>query len=145
MKKNSKGFTITELLVVLAIISIMLGISVVAYRSFQVKTDIDAVQTTIVQSLRRAQVLAKVSEGDSDWGVFIQSQSVTIFKGNDYSSRDQQYDEVYDYSKRINPSQNYEIAFSKFTGAPQYIGDVILIAQNNTKIVNINNKGLISY
>jgi hypothetical protein len=129
--------------VVLAIISVMLGIGFVAYRNFQVKSDIDTVQESIIQSLRRAQVLAQASREDDDWGVYIQSQEITIFKGNDYSLRDPNFDEATEYSKKVIPSQNYEIIFEKFSGAPQYIGNIELSSKDNTKTISVNSKGLI--
>jgi len=144
-KKLSSGFSLVEVLVVISIISVILGIAVFSFRSFQVKSDIDISQANIVHQLRRAITLARASEGDSDWGVYIQSESATIFKGNSYTGRDSSFDEVQELKKKVVPQQNYEIIFTKFSSEPQYVGNIVLNSQDNTKTININIKGVISY
>lgn len=144
-KRKKNGFTLTELLVVLGIITLMLGISTIAYKSFQFKTDIDSAQNTVVQSLRRTQILAQGMKGDSNWGVYIQSGSATIFKGDDYAGRDMGADEIIEISNRINLGATYEVVFSKFIGEPNWTGDVVLSSGDLSRTVNVNNKGVVSY
>ena len=143
--KNKNGFTLTELLVVLGIITLMLGISTAAYKSFQFKTDIDSAQNSVVQSLRRAQILAQGVNGDSNWGVYIQGGSVTVFKGNDYFGRDISADELTEISNRINLGATYEVVFSKFSGEPGWTGDVVLSSGDLSHSVSVNEKGVVSY
>lgn len=72
----------------IAIITMLFGLSTPIYQSFQVRNDLDIAATTIVQSLRRAQVLSQAVDGETNWGVNVKSGSITIFKGVSYDARD---------------------------------------------------------
>ncbi|MBN2016228.1 prepilin-type N-terminal cleavage/methylation domain-containing protein [Candidatus Dojkabacteria bacterium] len=143
---NQKGFTILEMLLVVAAISVLAGLSIPVYQSFQVKNDVDVSANIVAQSLRRAQVLSQSVDGDSTWGVYIQSGSITIFKGTDYAGRDSSFDEVFDMSTTITPSGITEIVFSKVSGEPGSSGDIILTTSTNqVRTLNINEKGMMEY
>ena len=68
-KQNNAGFTLLEVLLSVAIIALIAGIGTPVYQSFQTRNDLDVVTNTVAQSLRRAQVLARASDGDTTWGV----------------------------------------------------------------------------
>lgn len=130
----------------IAAIGIIAGISVPIYQSFQVRNDLDIATITIAQTLRRAQALSQSVDGDTSWGVFIQSGSITLFKGVSYAGRDTNFDEVFDVPTSIIPSGLYEIVFVKFTGLPQTDGAITLTSNTNeTRIITINAKGTVSY
>ena len=140
------GFTLLEVLLSVAIIGIMAGISVPVYQSLQVRNDLDIGATAVTQSARRAQILAQASDGDIGWGVYIQSGFITLFKGASYATRDNVYDEVFDLPVSITPSGMSEIVYIKFTGMPQAVGTVTLTSNaNETRTISINAKGTISF
>jgi len=143
--KNKNGFTLAELLIVVGIISLMLGISTMVYKSFQFKADIDSAQSSVVQSLRRAQILAQGVEDDLNWGVYVQDGSVTVFKGNNYAGRDTVADELTEMSNRINLGVVYEIVFSKFYGEPNWTGNIVLISGDLNRTIGVNERGVVSY
>ena len=58
MKKNA-GFTLLEVLLSIAIITLIAGIGIPVYLSFQVRNDLDIATAEIVQSARRVQVLSQ--------------------------------------------------------------------------------------
>ncbi|MCX6714011.1 MAG: hypothetical protein NTV48_02810, partial [Candidatus Vogelbacteria bacterium] len=89
------GFSLIEVLLVVSSIAILAGISIPIYQSFQTRNDLDIAVTTIAQSMRRAQVLAQASAGDISYGVRVQTGSITIFKGINYSGRDINFDELF--------------------------------------------------
>lgn len=144
--KLNKGFTMIEMLLSVAFIGIIFGIASPFYTSFQTRNDLDIEVNTIVQSLRRAQVLSQSSDGDMNWGVYIESGSIIIFKGVSYVARDISYDEVFDTPESINTSGVSEVVFSKLYGMPQSIGTVTLTsAENETRSITINEKGMVDY
>ena len=146
MRKGSTGFTLIEVLLSIALITVLAGIAIPTYYSLLYRNDLDVVKNQVVQSLRRAEVLSSVNDGDVTWGFKIQSGSIVIFKGTNYISRAVNYDEIYQISNSITPSGLTEIVFAKMTGFPQSAGTVILTSQNNeTRNITINSKGQISY
>lgn len=145
VQKNA-GFTLLEMLLSVAAIGIIIMIGVPVYQSLQVRNDLDVGATTIAQMSRRAEVLSQTAQGDSNWGVKIQSGSIVIFKGTSYSGRDTSYDEIISLPTSITPTGVSEIVFDKVTGFPQTTGTTTLTSTSNeVKNININAKGTISY
>lgn len=143
--KNA-GFTLLEVLLSIATITIIAGMSVPVYQSFQVRNDLDIATVTTAQSLRRAEVLATAVDGDTSWGVKIQLGSVTVFKGVSYATRDATFDELFDVPGSLTPSGVSEVVFTKFTGIPQTTGTITFTSNaNETRTITINAKGMVSY
>ena len=142
---KKRGFTLPELLLSVAIIGALAGLSLPVYRSLMMKNDLDIAANTVAISLRRAQVLSQAVDGDITWGVKTQSGSIVVFKGASYASRDSMYDESFDIPTSISPSGTTEYIFSKFTGLPEVTGTVTLTTENDTRTVTINTKGAVSY
>ncbi len=143
--KNA-GFTLIEILLSVAAITIIAGISIPVYQSFQVRNDLDIATVEIAQSARRAQTLSQAVDGDTSWGIKIQSGSIVVFKGVSYAARDITFDEVFDVLTSITPSGVSEIVFAKFTGLPQTTGTITFTSNaNETRTITINAKGVVSY
>ncbi|MEK7608459.1 MAG: hypothetical protein AAB495_02680 [Patescibacteria group bacterium] len=140
------GFTLLEIVLSIATITIIAGISIPIYQSFQVKNDLDITANTWVQTLRRAQVLSRAVDGDSTWGVKIQPAGLILFKGASYDSRDATFDEIFMVPTSISASGITEIVFAKFTGNPQATGTTTLTASTaEIRTININEKGTLTY
>jgi len=141
-----KGFTLLEVLLSVATITVIAGIGIPVYQSLQVRNDLDIAAITTTQSLRRAQTLSTAVEGDTSWGVRVQSGSITLFRGANYTGRDTNFDELFDMPTSIAPSGLQEVVFTKFSGEPQATGTVVLISNTNeTRNITINAKGMVSY
>ena len=124
---NNKGFTLIEILLSIIIIVVIAGFYIPIYQNFQVRNDLNLAATTVAQTLRRAQVLAQASDGNTTWGVRLETGSITLFKGSNYISRDISYDEFFNMATTIDSSSGIEeIVFAKFTGKPSITGNIIL-------------------
>lgn len=147
MKISSSGFTLLEVILTVAIIGILTGLSVPVYRQLQLRNDVDVALNTAVQSLRRAQVLSQSVDGDVSWGLKVNSGSdITLFKGSSFALRDVSYDEVFELPSSITASGATEIVFTKFSGHPSTTGNMTLTsADNDTRQLTINSKGMIEY
>lgn len=144
--RKNYGFTLIEMVLSIAVIVIIAGISVPIYQSFQIRNDLDIATATIAQSLRRAAVLSQAVDGDTSWGIKIQSGNIEIFKGVSYAARDVAYDEVFSVPTSITPSGLSEIVFTKFSGLPVSTGTVTLTSNTNeTRAITINTKGMVNY
>lgn len=144
MKKN--GFTLLEVLLTVATISLLAAISMPVYQNFQVRNDLDVAAAEAAQSLFRAQALSVGMEGDSSWGVRVQSGAIVLFRGVNFSARDSAYDEFFTVPASIIPSGVQEVVFTKFSGLPQTTGTIILTSNTNEiRNIIINSKGMVTY
>lgn len=145
-QNNAAGFTLIEVLLSVAIIVLLAGLSAPIYQSFQTRNDLDIAATTIAQSLRRSRVLSQAVDGDTTWGLYIQSDNIIVFQGTSFAERNTGFDEAFDLPGSITPTGASEIIFDKFTGDPQTTGTVTLTSSTNeTRNITINEKGTITY
>lgn len=145
VKCSQQGFTLLEVILSLAIVAILTGASLPVYRTLMTKNDLDVATVTVAQSLRRAQTLSVAVDGDTNWGVKIQSGSITLFKGTSYALRDSTYDETFAIPGTITTGGVSETIYSKLFGAPQTTGTVTLTTDNDSSSITLNSKGMVSY
>lgn len=140
-----RGFTLIEILLVIGIfgvlISFILPLSLTFYKSQQLEVQAQS----IVQILRSAQLKSMATESDSSFGVYFTSGSYTLFKGNSYLTRDENYDEIFDLPKIVNVSGTLEIVFLKLEGTPKVQpAYIILNTDSDTRKIDINEVGRIN-
>ena len=146
IQKFTAGFTLLEVLLSIAAITIIAGIGVPVYQSFQNRNDLDIAAVSFAQTARRAQTLAQAVDGDTSWGIKAQSGSITLFKGASYSGRDTSYDETFTMPSSIIVSGTQEFVFAKFTGLPQTTGTLTLTSVNSeARSITVNGKGMAGY
>jgi prepilin-type N-terminal cleavage/methylation domain-containing protein len=143
---RSTGFTLLEVLLSVAIISMLVGISLPVYESFVRRNDLDLTAQSITAMLRRAETYARAVNGDAAWSVEIQASTVTLFQGTIFASRNTAYDETLSIPASITPSGLSEVQFSKLSATPNATGSITLSSNTNTtRTVTINAKGMVDY
>lgn len=85
MKKNN-GFTLIEVLVVLAISAILVAISLSSYSSWNKNTEFNISGKTVSSYLSDARNLTLASKNSSVYGVHLETTKVVLFTGDTYSS-----------------------------------------------------------
>ena len=144
---NQRGFSLLEVLLSVAIIGVLMGLSLPLYQGFQNRNDLELTSQNITSMLRRAQAYARGINGNSQWGVRVQAGSAVLFKGNSYASRDTAYDETAVFSSSFGVSGMSEILFSKLLAAPNNTGSITLTndSTNDTRTITINAEGMVSH
>jgi prepilin-type N-terminal cleavage/methylation domain-containing protein len=155
MRKLSRGFTITEVIVVLGILSILSALDISSFIFFQKKVDLDNVADVLSETLRVAQSNTLASQQNTQYGVYFDISAspnqYTLFKGATYATRDATFSKVYTLPgtleiSGINLADN-QIVFQKLSGWSQQ-GDVTLRLKSNpeqAKTLYISNSGTVSY
>lgn len=139
------GFTLIELVLSVAVLSIILLVSIPLTQRYVIRNDMEVLSNIIVQDLYRAQNLARAGENDSDWGVYIQEGSTTVFQGDSYISRNQSKDEAYSFSTNINIAGQNEYVFDKFSGRLAAAGSTTLTINGDTRVISVGSNGVIEY
>lgn len=128
-----------------AIISILASISVGGYLAFKRGVEIDLDSQKIVNAIRQTQGKAKAFANDDSWGIDITTSRILIFKGTNFSSRNQTFDINFPMRGIDSISGKKQIIFSKLTGLPDASGTLTLSNGETIKNIQINEEGLVSY
>lgn len=144
--KTNSGFTIIEVLIVIAVITILSAAALPVSYNFLNKNDLNLTAQKIVQTMRRAQFLSQANDSDSAWGVHVQAGEVTVFKGESYAARDSGRDEIYTFPVNETISGSTDFVFSKLNGYPTLAGTITITSPNATKKdVVVNACGTVEY
>lgn len=145
IKNFKRGISLLEIVIAISIF-IVLAVSFVPLTTkFFRKQQFDIHSQGIVQALRRAQFKAMSLDYDSSFGVYFGEQEYILFKGGSYSERDQGHDEEFDLPQGAQISGITEIVFSKLEGFPSDTGNIYFTIGSNSKIIEVNNRGVINY
>lgn len=129
-----KGFTLTELIVVIALAVLLGGLALPALRIAQKNSELEETAESLVSVLRLAQNRTLGSEGASQYGVFfdtaVSPDRYTLFKGATYATRDIAADEVHVFPGSVEMSAvtmpGSEVVFARLTGVVANAGSVTL-------------------
>lgn len=140
LKSNilSNGVTIIELLIVIALISIIGLLSASFYSRFLTQNAVENAQNQLVNSFRKAQVYSMMGKQNGVWGVRYGSNTITL-----YLSGNPAFDENYNVNNNITVTV-FDITFAKITGLPSSSPTITISGGNNTKTININSQGVVN-
>ena len=151
-----KGFTIIELLTIIAIFFVLAVSAVPALRNFQLKSDLENSAEEMINVIRLAQQKTISSEEASSWGVYFSTATsphqYTLFKGEDYASRDVSADEVHKISSDVLISAieldgGSEIVFNRISGTSRQQGAISLVLEKDAsqiKAVYVDGSGQVA-
>ncbi len=156
-RESGAGFTLIEIIIVIAVLTVIGAIAITSFISFQKTPQLNNASEEIINILRIAQNKTLSSEGNSQYGVYfditVSPQQYILFKGSSYPSRNASFDQVYlipDITEfyAINTGGANEIVFDKLTGSTKNSGNVSLRLKDDnsqTKIIYIDNSGVIGF
>ncbi len=85
---SERGFTLMEILIVIAISLLLLSVTLSVFLSFSKSRAIDVASGRIIDTLRIARSNTLASKDESVYGVHFASSTITLFKGGSFSSVD---------------------------------------------------------
>lgn len=138
-----RGFTLVELLVVLAILGVLSAMAIGIFGNLVPESQLRLQADGVVTLLRGAQAKSIDGYADDVWGVHLTNTQATQFKGSSYLSRDVAYDEVLAFSEPLTVSGLSEIVFEGRTGKTTNTGTITLISSvvNESIVLTINASG----
>lgn len=155
--RKNNGFTLIEIIIVIAILIILVAIPITSYYSIQKKSDLDNGAQEFVSILKVAQNKTLSSDNNSQYGVYFDNSvfpnKYILFKGSSYAQRDAYYDQIHFLPQSIEYllidfNGGSEIVFDKLTGMTQEPGSVSLKLKTDTnqnKTVYISSIGTIGF
>lgn len=144
--QKQKAFTLLEILLTMALISVLFALSMPIMQTFQFRNEVQTATSIVAQSLRSAQLLARAGKNDSAWGVRLGSGLVTVFRGTSYASRDNSFDLKYQVSNKIAFSGITETYFNKLTGTPNTSGSITIASSYDViQTLTFNAQGTLTY
>jgi len=143
-----KGFTLIELILVIAISATLAALAVPTIGQFSNRTQIDATSDEVISALRFAQAKAMAVEQDSKFGVYFDNanQKFYIFRGSNFGDNPSENIE-YNYPNTITVAQgftNNQADFEKLFGTTTDTGNITITNNiGQTRIVSISEVGKI--
>ncbi|OGI67656.1 hypothetical protein A3A05_00665 [Candidatus Nomurabacteria bacterium RIFCSPLOWO2_01_FULL_41_12] len=152
MRKYKKGFSLLEVVIVIAIVAVMSSIGVGFYVNYNKNVEIDSVAKIIIFDLKQVQSKAMIGEGGFKWGIH-------------FANAADDYYEIFstptDYSNgaKVIVSTNYlssgatfsdpatdmtkDIIFNKISGGTS-ASSVAIVAGSSTKTISVSSIGNVS-
>jgi prepilin-type N-terminal cleavage/methylation domain-containing protein len=144
--RRSLGFSLIEMLLSIAILTILVGVSLPIFGNFQARNDVDLTAQSVMSMVRRAQVYSRSVNRDVAWSVEFQANTITLFAGTNFASRNTAYDETIAVPASVTVTGIGEVQFIKMTGLPNIINPVnVILTSNATSVrtISINVKGVV--
>lgn len=143
--RSENGITLIEILVTMGILALILSLGYFVgfdfYRNYALHSEKDI----LLSVLRKARSQALNNVNSTSHGVYIGSNSYTIFYGSSFASRDSQYDENIREAPGIALSELNEVVFAPLTATSTASGTIVINNGRKSFFIDINYEGKINW
>lgn len=136
------GFTLIELILVIALVAIIGSFSAPVYTSFISKNNLENKTFEIKGVLTKAQNNTISGKQNSNWGVYFLPNQFLLFAGDSYASRNSALDEVHSLPSSVSVSGISEIVFQRPRGQPSATGIITITSQGDGNTISVNSEGV---
>lgn len=144
LSQSGAGFTIVELLVVIAIIGVLASLGFTGYTTFRARTVLTTSTAMTAQALRQAVLNAQNGRRDSVWSVDISTTGTTMYAGVSYGSRIVGSEIQNQFPTGVSVSGPASYTFAKRTGRPITPGTTTLTVNTAPATINVNALGTVT-
>lgn len=144
-----QGFTLTEILIVIALLVIFGTISMVAFQNFFRASALKVGTQEVLQAFTDARSSTLASENDTVFGVLVSSTSVTRFSGSVFTVGDPS-NQTYFFEAGVSATGSLvtsgtDIVFTRLSGEPSATGTIYIRNDTSsaTNTVVVHGSGLI--
>lgn len=142
--KLRKGFTLIEVILTMAIVSIIALLASPFYGSFIFSQEVSVMRDELQGSFSKAQLYSMAGKNNSRWGVAVNDGKIILFQGNSFASRDQSFDENFAIHSSVTISGMDEVVFAKATGMPDNQPTIMIAGNGATETLTMNREGVLN-
>ena len=147
-----KGFTLIELIIVMAIFATLVGISTISLLNVKHKSTLNTVVNTFLADLKEQQIKAMVGDTEGsgvvyNYGIHFETSTYTLFHGTYSSGGTGNFVVPLTDTVQFNSfSQGNSIIFAKGSGEASGMTTITLIdtVDNNQKTITVNQYGVVT-
>jgi type II secretory pathway pseudopilin PulG len=143
----NNGFTVTETLIVIAIMIVLITVTLAVFSSFKNYEALNKDAQMVIETIRQAKNLTLNSKNSSQYGVHFESGSLTLFVGSTYTAGTTT-NQVYSFNPSVTAttslSGGVNIVFKRLTGETDNNGTITLSSafSTTTKTITVYKTGL---
>lgn len=140
-KENQQGLTLIELILVIAIASIVTLLATPFYARFYTQNAVANLTDQLTSSLRKAQFYSMIGKQGGSWGVkyTMSPKQITLFLVGNSA-----FDENFTVGGNTTISGFSQVTFAHATGLPDVAPIITISGDSNTKTIIVNSQGIVS-
>ena len=135
------GFTLPEVLIALGLFALLAGVGLSATLSGYLRGTLRDDETRTTDVLLRAREEAMHAIAGSSYGVRVDTNVITLFRGSSYATRDAGFDETYARSAPGVVQQPVDIIFVTLTGESKGGSIVFSSSDGTAHQISVNTAG----
>jgi Tfp pilus assembly protein FimT len=145
MKKQFQlGFTFIELLLVIALTMIIAVVSTIFYTRFFTQNAVANTVDQLAGDFRKAQIYAMMGKQNGNWGVAYNSNTIYLYQGASFASRNTAFDEKFSVNTNITITGLTDSNFARSTGLPNATATINVSGNGQTQTLTLNNQGMLA-
>ena len=149
---KDKGSSVIEVLIVITILVVLMTIVLISLSKLNSSQSLDKSASLVVSVLDQARSLTLSSKNSSQYGVYLNSSSVTLFKGSTYNSSDP-LNVVTSLDAKVGirnislAGGGSSVVFKRLTGSTNQSGTLELFLKDTSTVfrtINISATGVVT-
>jgi prepilin-type N-terminal cleavage/methylation domain-containing protein len=144
---NSKGFTVIEILIVLAVLSILFSLLLSVFFNLADYRALERDCAEIRAYLEEARIYTQSSRLESSYGVYFNTNGIELFRGDSWSTKEESL-KTHQFNSFVSVSDSSlggadEVVFHRLFGEPSVHGEIRVSGPKREMIINLFSSGIV--